>query len=324
MTLAAEAPDIDIFWGFGGPLTAFHHHRGITHTFLAAPFLAAITVGAVYLWHRFKTRKIIRSTVRPRWLLLWLLAMLAHLSHLLLDYTNNYGLRPFFPFSGKWYESDLVFVIEPLILIVFTLALVLPLLLRLVDQEITQTVAAGGYRRNKYRGRTFAIIAIAFMVGLWFLRAVEHHRAIALVIEEAPPDENIRRAAAEPYPVNPFRWHAIVDTGNYYRTAEVDTLGQLVNSDPTQDVFYKRADTPATLAAKKSRLGRVYLDWAQYPLVEESGKYGKWTEVSFRDLRFTYYGFAFLVGDSPPLSASEQVAPDGTISEVRMNGHPQD
>ena len=40
-------------------------------------------------------------------------------------------------------------------------------------------------------------------------------------------------------------------------------------------------------------------------------------------LRFTYFGFAFLAGDSPPLSASEQIAPDGTISEIRMNGHPQ-
>jgi inner membrane protein len=321
MTLAAEAPDIDIFWGFGGPVTAFRHHRGITHTLIAAPILAAVTVAAVYLWHRFKTRKILRSSLRPRWLMLWLLAMLAHCSHLLLDYTNNYGLRPFFPFSGKWYEADLVFIVEPLLLAVLIVALVLPLILRLVDQEISHTTHH--YRRNKYRGRTFAAIALMFMCGLWLLRAVEHHRAIALTIEESPPDEFVQRIAAEPYPVDPFRWHTIVDAGPYYRAAEVNTLGQLVNSDPTQDVSYKPADTPATLTAKKSPLGRVYLDWSKYPLVEESGKYGKWTEVTFRDLRFTYFGFAFLAGDSPPLSASEQIAPDGTISEVRMNGHTQ-
>ena len=34
MTLAAEAPDMDIFWGFRGPVAGFGHHRGITHTFL--------------------------------------------------------------------------------------------------------------------------------------------------------------------------------------------------------------------------------------------------------------------------------------------------
>ena len=33
MTLAAEMPDIDVFWSIRGPLAGFQHHRGITHTF---------------------------------------------------------------------------------------------------------------------------------------------------------------------------------------------------------------------------------------------------------------------------------------------------
>src|ERR1019366_964451 len=46
--LAAEAADIDILWSFDGPVEGLKHHRGITHTFLAAPFVALAVVA--FLW----------------------------------------------------------------------------------------------------------------------------------------------------------------------------------------------------------------------------------------------------------------------------------
>src|ERR1700760_2783251 len=57
MTLAAEAPDLDVLWGFGGPVAAFQHHRGWTHNFLGTPFEAAVVVGAIWLIHRLSHRK---------------------------------------------------------------------------------------------------------------------------------------------------------------------------------------------------------------------------------------------------------------------------
>ena len=54
------------------------------------------------------------------------------------------------------------------------------------------------------------------------------------------------------------------------------------------DIRYKPEETPITLAAKRSYLGRVYLDWAQYPITETEaldppeGGY----IVDFQDLRF--------------------------------------
>ena len=41
-----------------------------------------------------------------RWGLLYGFVLIALLSHLLLDWTNNYGLRPFFPFNPHWYALD--------------------------------------------------------------------------------------------------------------------------------------------------------------------------------------------------------------------------
>ena len=49
----------------------------------------------------------------------------------------------------------------------------------------------------------------------------------------------------------------------------------------------KPPETPATLVAKRSYLGRVYLDWAQYPIVTESSS-GADSVVQLRDLRFDY------------------------------------
>ncbi|MGD1064679.1 MAG: metal-dependent hydrolase, partial [Terracidiphilus sp.] len=38
--LAAEAADLDVLWGFAGPVEGLKHHRGITHTFWAVPVVA--------------------------------------------------------------------------------------------------------------------------------------------------------------------------------------------------------------------------------------------------------------------------------------------
>ncbi|HEX4582532.1 MAG TPA: metal-dependent hydrolase, partial [Acidobacteriaceae bacterium] len=101
MTLAAETPDLDVFWGFRGPLAAFQHHRGFTHTFLAAPLIASVVTLFCWGFHRLRRKQ---PPIAPRWLLLWLFALIADLSHLLLDYTNNYGIRPFAPWNPRWYS----------------------------------------------------------------------------------------------------------------------------------------------------------------------------------------------------------------------------
>ncbi len=51
--LAAEAADMDILWSFAGPVEELKHHRGITHTFVAAPVVAGVVVGVVWLGHRW-------------------------------------------------------------------------------------------------------------------------------------------------------------------------------------------------------------------------------------------------------------------------------
>src|ERR1700760_1061098 len=142
MVLAAEAPDLDVLWLFRGPVAAFEHHRGITHTFLGAPVIALAVTGVVWLLHRLRPGA---PPTPPRWKLLWSFALIAVLSHLLLDYTNNYGLRPFFPFSPPWSAADIVFIFDPILFAVLVFGLLIPAILGLVDREMSS-------RRPRFRG----------------------------------------------------------------------------------------------------------------------------------------------------------------------------
>jgi len=54
--LAADAGDLDIFWGLAGPVENLKHHRGITHTFIGVPVVAAVVMGAVWLFDRWRRR----------------------------------------------------------------------------------------------------------------------------------------------------------------------------------------------------------------------------------------------------------------------------
>ena len=145
------------------------------------------------------------------------------------------------------------------------LAFVVPWVLGLTDREI-------GARREPFRGRGWAIFALAAMVALGCWRWAEHAQALAMLENTNIASEPVTRIAAEPYPVNPFRWHAILETADFYQTAEIDTRAGSIESDPRRDVLYKPADTPAVEAAKRTLLGRVYLDWGTWAVVRDVGQ----------------------------------------------------
>lgn len=320
MTIAAEAPDVDMLWELRGPVAAFQHHRGITHTLIGAPFVALIVVLGIWLFHRRRKKK---PEQPVRWGVLYGCALVAVLSHLLLDVTNNYGLRPFFPFNPRWYSWDIVFIIEPVIFAVLLLALVVPALLGLADREI-------GARRTPFRGRAWAIFALSATVLVWVVRNAEHERALSLVRNGTFSDAKILKAAAQPFPIDPFRWFAVVETPDYFQTGLVNTRSEEARTGDV--VFYKPPVTMATLAAKRSWLGRSYLDWSAFPLVEDQGSVvppgmevdmppGS-TTVEFRDLRFGYSNL-FLDAKRAPLSGWVVVGSERNIEAMVMNGHEQ-
>jgi inner membrane protein len=343
--LAAEAADLDVVWGLAGPVEGLKHHRGITHTFVAVPVVAAAAVGVVWLvdrWARWKQARraagveepdrrkqqaarlepahpmrrrtdqlapaappVVEAPAPPpvparparqpvHWGWLYMSALVAALSHLLLDWTNNYGLRPFFPFNPRWYAGSFVFIAEPVLWGLLVLAILMPWLLGLADREM-------GVRKKAFRGRGWAIFALTGMIVLWCWRWAEHAQGLVLLRTTQVVSEPVTRMALEPYPVNPYRWHAILETRDYFQTAEVNTRTGEIDSDPEKNLMFKPADTPAVEAAKQTQLGKAYLDWGTWAVVRDLGPEPvrgmaapdlppnrPWTTVEFSDLRFDY------------------------------------
>jgi inner membrane protein len=280
LTLAAEAPDLDILGQFRGPAFGFAHHRGFTHSFLGVPIVAAVVVAFVYGVWRLRGRKT-KNDLAPRWRLLFLYACLAGLSHILLDFTNNYGVRPFWPFYEKWYSWDIVFIFEPVMFILLVLGLVLPAFSALIDKEI------GGRSRGPH-GRLAASLALLGVVLMWGLRDYEHRRAVSVLEARTYDSAEPLRVSAYPTVIDPFHWFGVVETSNFFVLAPVDSLSPEVDPEGRMEIHYKPEETAVTLAAKKSYLGRVYLDWAQYPITEtetlDSG--GGDYLVHLQDLRY--------------------------------------
>ena len=372
--LAAEAADIDVFWGFAGPVEELKHHRGITHTFVAVPVVAATAVGLVWVIDRWVTARrrrrlaavsdpdeqtpvdvrgfppfpqkdaermghpvqglLARQTINWGWL--YLTAMISALSHLLLDWTNNYGLRPFFPFNPRWYAGSFVFIAEPVIWALLAAALLIPALLGLIGGEI-------GVRRTPFRGRGWAIFALTGIVLLWGWRWSEHGRARMLAENAQITSAPVTRMAFEPYPINPFRWHAILETAGYYQTAEINTRTGEIVSDPRTDVIYKPPTTAATEAAKRTLLGQVYLDWGTWAVVRDVGPVPipgpvpglkppelsanrTWTTVEFTDLRFDYPFLGMGAErnrNQPPLSGWVYIVDGDVDAGEAMDGREQ-
>ena len=280
LTLAAEAPDLDIFGRFGGPAFGFAHHRGFTHSFLGILIDAIVVVAFVYLIWRMRGRKVNDPSLPPRWGLLFVYACLAGLSHILLDFTNNYGVRPFWPFWEKWYSWDIVFIVEPVMLVLLIGGLIAPSIFRLIEEEV-------GARRKGPPGRVAATLALLGVVLMWSLRDYEHRRAVNALAARTYNDADPMRISAYPKAIDPFHWDGVVETPGFFAMLPVNSLTPEVDPEERMQVRYKPEETPITLAAKRSYLGRVYLDWAQYPITEtEVLQPDRGYIVTFQDLRY--------------------------------------
>ncbi len=271
LPLAAMAPDLDVVAGFWGDETYLAWHRQWTHSLLALPLMAALPVllvGAV-------------ARGRIPWPRAFLAASAAVALHDLLDLTNTYGVRLFLPFSSAWIAWDLFFIVDLWIWAVFLLAVLGPMLGRLVSREIG---ARGG------TGRAAALLALAFLPLYAGARWILHERALATLDARIYQNQVPLRVAALPSPGNPLRWRGLVETSAFYATVELDLREEF---DPAAArLLHKPSADPlialAEQAARRSRPFRVFLDFSRYPLwrfIPEDAPEGA-LRVEALDLRF--------------------------------------
>jgi inner membrane protein len=295
LVLAAVLPDIDILYGFNGANPVSEHHRGITHSLVAVPVLAGVAVAMVWAFQRWRRTT---PSAPPRWRLLYAGALLGVCSHLLLDLSMSYGLRPFAPFSYKWYSWDIALVIEPYITLLLLLGIALPSALAVLGRRCGRTWS--------FKSQTAAVLGLTGVLGMWALRGIEHQRAVSELYRHQYAGARPLRASAYPYALTPFLWHGVVESDTFFESVNVTSSGL---QRETARVYRKMEVAPAIIAARASELGRICMERARYPVFEEASS-GPDHIVRLYDLRWVYPSdvppFACVVRLDPQLRVVDQ------------------
>jgi inner membrane protein len=111
--IANNLGDLDFLYAgiTSGPLGYLLHHRGHTHTFALAPLMALVAFAVGNLW----LRRAASPPTRADRLWLAALALAGPVLHVAMDFSNSYGVHPFWPFYAGWIYGDSVFIVEPLL-----------------------------------------------------------------------------------------------------------------------------------------------------------------------------------------------------------------
>lgn len=245
LLLAANAPDIDVVTLTRGGFTYFRYHRAITHSLVAAPVLAVI-IALLFCAFDRSLRKLPVT---------FGLALAGVGSHLLLDWTNAYGVRFLLPFSSSWYSLDQTNVFDVWIWAILILAAVAPHLARLVSAEV-------GARSGS--GRGLAIFALVFLALYNVGRGMIHQRALATLESRVYEGVSPLRSGAFPTAANPLQWDGVVETASAVHRYHFNLLDSF---DPDSgELFQKPESSAAVDAAARTPEFRVFLGFSKYPL----------------------------------------------------------
>jgi inner membrane protein len=304
--LAANSPDSDVaILLFGDRWDYLQHHRGITHAIIGTAFLALllplIFYGIDRLWARVR-----RHPPKVKFRGLLIASLIVSATHPLLDWTNNYGVRPLLPWSPRWFYGDLVFIIDPFMWVVLGGAAFLLVSKTKVSKFVWTTIAAIITflivfipRAGDLTNRTFLIgfwivalvlIIVLFVTGArerwgskiafaafavvllyWASLAILHGRALDRGEEEAqriaaPNSETVGRLAVMPTLANPLRWDCVFETDLATYRFPIMVNG----NTPAGRVIRYQKPTGALAAALEEISGQkpsqVFLGFARFPV----------------------------------------------------------
>jgi inner membrane protein len=199
------------------------------------------------------------------------------LAHVLLDLASGVGVQLLWPFYTRWFGWPLAPEFDPWIVLLLGVALILPLLFKLVNEEVGE--------RRKGSGRISAAIALVLVAVYLCARGELHSRAIDLLLAREYRGEISLAAGAFPAASNPFVWRGLAVTDNTIEEVEVNA-GPGADFDADRGVtHFKPGDSPALDAAENTATARRFLRYAKFPLASVARREAGY-RVEIRDLRF--------------------------------------
>ena len=260
LMIAANLPDIDVLaFATGTPPVALR--RGLTHGVAAQALLPVLLAAAFLALDRWRPPRS-GPSARPGALLL--LGYIGVVSHVAMDWVNNYGVRLLMPFSNRWFYGDSIFIVDPWLWLALGAGAVL------------------ARRAGRTRIAAAAVLVSAIYVGAMIVSA---RAARQQVIDSwvAGTGSAPAKLMVGPVPINPLRKTVIVDAGDYYQRGTFTWLPPRVAIDPAR--IPKNFHEPAVVEARNHPDFGAILLWARFPYYELIRE-PEGTRVTLADMRF--------------------------------------
>ena len=325
LVIASNAPDVDMVTALGGAGSYLHWHRGPTHGPLGVFLLGLATAAGVTLWMR--RDRVASSSPAAAFPVLFLVAAIGVLLHILMDLPTSYGTRLLSPFDWHWFAVDWMPIVDVYLLI---------------------ALAAGLFfgRGSEAARRRNAAIVIAVIAANYGIRAVAHQRALAdspasfgPTLPAACAPENIHGHIVERWPatkgigspgarrclinlaalpsMSPFTWRIVAQMSNAYELADLNLLAPPGGAAPWRvNRRLPNVWTAPVEQAARTDLAQILLGFSRFPwarsLVDANGA----ATVRFSDVRFAT-GLVSLnqpTARRDPFALVVRIAPDGRIA----------
>lgn len=270
LVLAANMPDIDVFLG-GFPWEPLSMHRGFTHSLVGGTLvMPPILFGLLFLLDRWQVS---RGASFKSGLALhkgWLLALcfIGALTHPLLDLQTTYSVQLLSPFSGAWFHTDSLFIVD---------AVMWTLLPASIALSRWREKRGREWRRPVQLALAAALTFISFNIGL-------SETAADRVRQRVPEATAI---FASPPPVLFWRRDLHWRQGNQIGSARWSMFGGLQPSAPLLD-DHMNDPRVAKVVAQNPQLGR-FLRWSILPVAQIKQE-GCTVSVSLADARYMPIG----------------------------------
>jgi inner membrane protein len=255
---------------FGPEFEQLAFRRGWTHGVLAQALLPVVLTAAFVAVDRWRPPRPGSAPLRTSALLL--LGYIGVLSHVAMDWLNNYGVRLLMPFSRRWFYGDSVFIVDPWLWLTLAAGVLL--------------ARRAGPERSRRAGRT-RMAAIAVVIATAYIGAMvisaRAARGYVMASWTARSGSPPVKLMVGPVPITPFRKTVILDAGDVYHRGTFTWFPRRFEIAP--DVVPKHDRDPAVLQAQEDPRFRAILVWARFPYYELT-RDPDGIRVTIADLRF--------------------------------------
>ena len=241
LIIASNLPDIDVLV-FATDTLPMAFRRGWTHGVLAQALLPAAFAGIMIALDRGPTR------LKPRHYML--LAYVGTWLHVFMDWLNSYGVRLLMPFSERWFYGDALFIVEPILYVLFGGALYLG-----------RRAARRGGEPTRWPRLGVALASAYMLVMLgsnYWARSVVRDG----LDRAGRPAET--KFMVTPVIFNPLRREVIVDVGSRYEKGFI-WFQPLPRFRPAGYGVDKNDQHPDARRAAATVRGDGYLRWSRFP-----------------------------------------------------------